>query len=833
MRLLPCRPLTLSAVSLLALLGLGAVPSAAGAAASPASGHGTGHGGGGASVAARSLATASIIPPAPPLPSGTKRACATPTRAGEDACQLLLRSTAVRAPGTRAAQPVSGAFGPSDLLSAYNLRAASAAVPAGTTVAIVDVYADPRLAPDLASYRQAYSLPACDSTTGAGCLTVLNQNGGSSLPTATDPSGTGGWEAEQALDVEMVSAICPSCKIVMLEASSNSTSDLGTAENSAVNVVGAKFVSNSWSGFDFPGESFYDALYFRHPGAATAFASGDIGYGAGYPASSQLVTSVGGTYLARDPSAARGWTETVWDNEPSDVIGGTGSGCSAGEGKPAWQADTGCPNRTENDVSAVASGPAGVSMYDSFGTSGNFFCGSSGDNWCSGYGTSVATPVITSVYALAGTPAPGTYPSSYPYQSGQAAHLYRVTNGSDGICEATRLYLCNAAGSLASGYNGPAGWGTPNGTAAFRNSVTANIVSVDNPGALDIQAGASYSAIARVTATDSASGQTLTYSATGLPAGLSISSSTGLISGKASAPGTSAVKVTVSDQVGARSTAAFTIAAAASLRSAYHPGSGAVRLNLGGKCMDDTGNSIRNGDKIQIWACNGGASQDWGYYPDTDPGDAGVLTVHGKCLDVVNGGTANGSKLQLWSCISGSPDQQWYIVGAAGELYNPRSGKCADDPYSSTANGRQLDIWTCNDGSQQAWTLPASPVLSGVSGTCMDDTANSGRNGNKIQVYSCDGLASQRWTTGLDGSLRINGKCLDATGNGTTDGTKIQLWTCVSGAANQEWAVGAFGMLENINAEKCLADPDNTPANGTQLVLEDCTGQQGQIWAES
>lgn len=819
MRMLFCRPLALSAVSLLALFGLSPASAPAGAATSPSSAGGST----GASVVAKSLATTSITPPAsPPLPSGTRQACAAPTRIGQEACMLFLHGAAAKVGAASPLAPVPSAYAPADLQSAYNLTAASAADGTGETVAIVDAFGDPNLASDLATYRSQYSLPACNTTTGAGCLTVLNEHGGTTPPTATDP--TGGWEAEQAVDTEMVSAICPNCKILMVEANSPNINDMGTAENTAAGHT--SFVSNSWGGFDFPGDSFYDSS-FNHPGVATTFAAGDFGYGPGYPASSQVVTSVGGTYLVKDSSAPpRGWTEDVWNNLPVGLTGGTGSGCSAGEAKPSWQADSGCANRTQNDVSAVASGPDGISVYDSFDSC----AGSPTGDWCAGFGTSIAAPIIAAVYALAGTPTPDTYPSSYLYNGRPAGSLYPVFTGTNGTCEANRLYLCNAFRTLPSGYNGPAGWGTPDGITAFKNNLTTNIVSVYNPGALDIESGITYPDIEQLSAIDSAAGQTLTFSQSGLPAGLSMSTS-GFIAGRTTAVGTHTVNVTVSGTSGDSSTVSFVIAVAPSLDSAYHPGTGPVRLDLGGKCMDDTGNSSNSGTKIQIWTCNGGTAQNWTYYPDTDPGDAGELTIHGKCLDIVNQGTTNGSKLQLWSC-TGRTNQQWYIVGSEGELYNPISGKCIDDPFSSTTNGKQLDIWTCNGGHQQAWTLPASPVLSGISGKCMDDTGGSSANGNKVQIYNCNGLATQRWTIGLNGSLRINGKCLDATGFGTLDGTKIQLYSC-TGNTNQEWVVGASGMLENVNAEKCLADPANTTANGTQLVLEDCYGDQGEIWAES
>jgi hypothetical protein len=816
MRLLPCRPLALGAVSLLALFGLSAAPATAGASTSPA----PAHSGAVPSVAAKSLAAASVTPPSSPLPPGTQQACATPTRIGEEECMLFRGGVAAKSGIKPDAAPVAGAYAPADLQSAYNLTSSSAANGTGETVAIVDAYADLKLASDLSAYRAEYGLPAC--TTANGCFTELNEHGGTSLPTATDP--TGGWEAEQAIDVEMVSAICPNCKILMVEANSVSINDLGVAENTAASH--ADFVSDSWGGLDVPGSDFDDS-YFYHPGVAIAVASGDFGYGPSYPASSQLVTSVGGTYLTQTTSNSRGWAESVWNHDPASVDAATQSGCSASEGKPSWQIDSGCANRTQNDVSAVASGPHGISFYDTFSA-----CPDTGAaGWCDGYGTSVATPIIASVYALANGLKPDTLPSTYLYNGTPAGSLYPVTTGADGSCESNRLYLCNATDSLSNGYNGPAGWGTPDGITAFQDNLPADFVSVYNPGPTDIESGITYSEVTQPTALDSA-GLALTYSQSGLPSGLSMSSANGEITGRTTAVGTHTVTLTVSDTGGASSTVSFVIAVAPSLDSStYHPGTGAVHLDWAGKCMDDTGNSTKNGNKIQIWACNGGAAQNWTFYPDTDPGDAGELTIHGKCLDIVNRGTANGSKLQLWSCTGGA-NQQWYIVGADGELFNPISGRCIDDPYSSKVNGKQLDIWSCNLEPWQAWTLPASPVVSGIAGKCLDDAGGSNKNGNKIQIYNCNGEATQRFTIGLDSSIRIEGKCLDATGYGTQDGTKIQLFAC-TGNTNQKWVVGAFGMLENINAQKCLADPNNTSANGTQLVLEDCYGSQGEIWAES
>lgn len=779
----------------------------------------------GASAAPR--ASTAVLPK---TSTGTRGVCATPTRVNEEQCQVILQSRAKKASGLKAADtsPVSGAYSAADLQSAYDLASQAAANGAGTTVSIVDAYRDPDVAPDLAAYDAQNGLQGCQSS-GDGCVTTYSETGGGAASVPVDP--TGGWEVEESLDVEMVAAICPLCRIALYEASSPSLTDMGTAENTA--AAHSRFVSNSWSGYDYPGESYYDTVYFNHPGVVSAFASGDYGYGAGYPASSELVTSVGGTYLS---GSTGDWSQTVWNNED----GATESGCSSGEPKPAWQVDAstssfvGCDNRTENDVAAVADGPDGISIYDSYDSSTT--CG----GWCAVGGTSASTPIITSVYALAlngTTPTTGTYPSEYLYQK-DGAGLTRITSGDDTVsvgttytCESNRAYLCNAADSLPDGYNGPAGWGTPDGAdlSAFTNQSTTNVVSAINPGTYDLQAGISYTFPA-IKAYDSAS-SSLTYTATGLPSGMRMTTS-GVISGKAAA-GTSTVKVTVTDSAGASTTITFQIVAVASLRTAFHAVSGAAHLDLGGKCLDDKGNSSANGNKVEIWSCNGQASQNWIYYPATDPGDAGVVMHNGKCLDVSGGSVALRAKIDLYAC-NGHVHQQWYLTGSAGQLYNPVSGYCLNDPGNSKVNGTQLILYTCSEGltANEDWTLPASPVVSGVSGKCLDDKGGSNTNGNAIISYGCDGEASQKWTVEADGTLRVAGKCLDAKGGATTNGTLTELYTC-DGGANQVWLVVGSGMIENANSEKCLANPGSSTTNGTRLELEDCTGQAGEIWAES
>jgi subtilase family serine protease len=343
------------------------------------------------------------------------------TSGGTARCEALLSSVEGMVDG------VPRGYGPADLQSAYNLRVSRAG--SGQTVAIVDAFDNPNVESDLAVYRSQFGLPPC--TTANGCFRQVNQDGGSDLPQPNI-----GWGAETALDVDMVSAICPNCNILLVEASGANLQHLAVAENTAA-ALGADAISNSYGNSEFASETTFDSSY-HHPGIAITAGTGDFGYGTSYPSSSPYVTAVGGTTLTRTSRAGR-WTETAWS--------GTGSGCSKYEPKPAWQTDPGCATRTAADVAAVADPATGVAVYDSYHYSG----------WLVFGGTSVGAPIIASVYALAGN-ADSLTGAQSTYAPG--ASLFDVTSGSNGRCG---NYLCTAG----PGYDGPTGNGTPNGTDAF------------------------------------------------------------------------------------------------------------------------------------------------------------------------------------------------------------------------------------------------------------------------------------------------------------------------------------------------------------------------------
>jgi hypothetical protein len=419
------RALTLAVPASLLVLGMTAAGAASAATSRPAS-------------AGQALAKAASTP-------DYKAACAA-AQAGQASCLTLVRTNvahhlqaAAAGPGATAAAaaPTGDGYGPSSLQSAYKLPSATAGL--GQTVAVVEAYNDPDTVANLAAYRAAWGQPACNTSTGAGCLTIVNQNGAATpLPPASPPDDD--WAAETSVDIDMVSAICPNCHILMVEATNDEDSDLPTAVNTAVNL-GAKFIATSYGNLETSSASEDDVEYYNHPGVVITAAAGSDGFGAvEYPASSPDVISVGGTTLTA-ASNARGWTETVW--------GSSGSSCSSYESKPSWQTDTGCTRRTSNDVAADANPSTGVAAYDSYSRGGWFEAG----------GTGVASAIIAATYALAGTPAAGTYPASYLYA--HTSSLFDVTSGSDGSC--FPAYLC-AAGT---GYDGPTGLGTPDGITAF------------------------------------------------------------------------------------------------------------------------------------------------------------------------------------------------------------------------------------------------------------------------------------------------------------------------------------------------------------------------------
>jgi subtilase family serine protease len=325
-------------------------------------------------------------------------------------------------------------LGPAQLTSAYKLSASKTST---GTIAIVDAYNYPNAEKDLAKYRSQYGLPAC--TVASGCLKIVNQNGATSPLPANAPAGDD-WTVEAALDLDMASAACPTCKLVLVLADDDQGTGLFVAQNAAAAIPGVVAITNSWGGPSDGTDATLDATYFTHTQPINTFVasgdSGNTGSTPDYPSTSEHVIAVGGTHLVKS-SSTRGWTETAWS--------GSGSSCSALLAKPSYQSvvpTAACAKRATSDVSSVADPNTGVTVYNA-GSGGFIVVG----------GTSAASPFVAGVfarYSISGA----SHDASFPYA--HTSEFFDITSGSDGTCKSA---LCKAA----VGWDGPTGIGSPNG----------------------------------------------------------------------------------------------------------------------------------------------------------------------------------------------------------------------------------------------------------------------------------------------------------------------------------------------------------------------------------
>jgi hypothetical protein len=489
----------------------------------------------------------------PPGPRGHREVCAGPAAQGEARCYAHVRTDA-----KGYIQPFLApqGFGTSDLQSAYQLPGSGGA---GKTVAIVDAYDDPNAESDLAVYRAQYGLSAC--TSANGCFRKVNQNG----VQGSYPIGNTGWAEEISLDLDMVSAACPNCKILLVEAASSTNANLYKAENTAV-ALGAAVVSNSWGEAEYSGEQTDEQTYFHHVGVAITVSSGDSDYGAQFPAASQYVTAVGGTNLAVSANA-RGWSETVWT--------GTGSGCSAFVTKPGWQHDASCAKRTIGDVSAIADPNTGVAVYDTYGGVGG---------WLVFGGTSVSSPLVAAIFAVTGHAATD---GSLSYAN--SADFFDVTSGSNGSCGGT--YLCT--GEV--GYDGPTGNGTP--SAALLGAPTGpDFTIAATPASQTVIAPGSAAYTVSTAPVGDGTVEAITLSVSGLPAGV-----TGSFDPASINSGESTVLTIIVPAGQASSTTTFTVTGTAA--------SGSHGASAGLTVTGAQVNEIKNGDfelgNLSSWSVAG------------------------------------------------------------------------------------------------------------------------------------------------------------------------------------------------------------------------------------
>ena len=333
------------------------------------------------------------------------------------------------AAGRVRADATPAGLGATDLEDAYHLDTSK---DPGATVAVIDAYGYATLEADLAVYRSTYGLPPC--TVASGCLQIVNQQGQTSPLPGPPPTGDD-WTVETALDLDMASAGCPTCKLIVVEADDDRGDGLLVA-NDAAAMLGATVVSNSWGSPEPSGSTLVDEeTHLTHPGIAFFASTGDNGYEgtrfASFPATSSHVIAVGGTALLRAPGP-RGWAESAWTQ--------AGSACSNSVAKPSWQPSAGCGFRVTADVSAVGDPSTGPAVY-------------ADGSWGVVGGTSASSPFVAATFALTGH---GDATPQLPYQHPEMFN--DVTSGTNGSCGTV---LCDAG----TGWDGPTGLGTPNGAA--------------------------------------------------------------------------------------------------------------------------------------------------------------------------------------------------------------------------------------------------------------------------------------------------------------------------------------------------------------------------------
>ena len=396
----------------------------------------------------------------PAKPNAIRPVCPPVEGPGEMRCFAWMRTDLHAQPSLPNGIPKGVGYTPQQIQSAYGLDVTKGG---GQTVAIVDAFGDNTAASDLATYRKAAGLTPC--TTASGCLRIVNQDG-QAAPLPPQPKTSSnkiGWTFEETLDLDAVSAACPKCKIILLQAKSEYSGALYKAVVSAARL-GANVITNSYGGSEaLPAAP----AAFDQPGHLIVASSGDSGGGKGFSGGPQMpctyanVVCVGGTRLTHKRGK---WHEVVWNDLANNACGGpcgaTGSGCSKIVHKPAWQTDAGCTRRSETDVAATASPLAPFAIYSAL------FQTLYGSAWQPFGGTSLSAPLVAGMFALAGNAA--TRHGAQEIWRNHAA-LKDIVKGDNidppitGPCASSVTYICVAG----HGYDGPTGWGTPDGTGAL------------------------------------------------------------------------------------------------------------------------------------------------------------------------------------------------------------------------------------------------------------------------------------------------------------------------------------------------------------------------------
>ena len=665
--------------------------------------------------AALVLVLAATLCDAQPAPAAQSvRACPAASAPGKLSCgaRRLVTPFAMARAATVSSFAQPSGYAPVDLQSAYQVTTLVGSRGMGRTLATTIAFDYPNAEADLAVYRAQFGLPPC--TTANGCFRKLNDNGAASpLPAA--PPANDDWTVEGAVDLQMLSALCPNCNLLLVEAGSDQDLSLFVAQSTAAGLPGVVAVEMPWGGPEDGNGPTYCETQFNHPGIAMAAASPDDGFEGSlsqFPSSCRYVTAVGGTTLTADATNPRGWTETAWDQ--------SGSVCARTLPKPVWQTDVLCSGRTDSDIAADADPNTGVAVYNA-----------ANGGWIVLGGQSTAVSIITGLYGLAAPAQSGDYPVSYAYAN--PAAFFDITSGTNGPCAGP---LCHAG----VGFDGPTGLGTPNGVAGLSPPSASDFAVSVSPASLTVQQGATGTASVS-TSIVLGSAEALSLSVSGVPTGATATinpaavttgaSATLSVAAGTAAPGSYSLLVTATASSGSHTATLSLIVQAPPNDFAIAATPAALTIAQGSSASTTIGTSVVSGSpetiNLTVVGLPLGAS---GSLSSSAIGSGGSVT-----LAVMAGTAAPGTYLLI---VSGAASSATHATTVSLTITAPVADfTLALSPTSRIARHPSVGYFTVTVSALHGFSAPVKLSVNGLPGTVLATVvpATVTGSGNAVLLY--------------------------------------------------------------------------------------------------
>ena len=325
----------------------------------------------------------------------------------------------------------------------------------------------------------------------------------------------------------------------------------------------------------------------------------------------------------------------------------------------------------------------------------------------------------------------------------------------------------------------------------------------------------------RVKATDSDPAQTLTFTATGLPAGLAIDAATGTITGTPTAAVTGAATVTATDGAGSAGSASLNWAVGVPI---IMPDPGTVTASAGRTLNLRLSVTDRApGDTVTLSATGLPSGLIFEQRPATVygwPVTAGAysVTIHAK------GSLGDTDAMTFTLLVRAAPDS-----GPTGQIRLVLDGKCLADPGDRTANGTRVFLTQCQQVRAERWTIAADGTVR-VNNHCLDIAGSGSAAGQQAILWGCTGGRREIWTQGIAGELvsPAFGLCLTDPPTGKTNSVVPVMGACRI-ARDGLWTLPAQPILAAV-AGKCLDDHFSSGVNGNPVDMYSCNGTVSQAW---